>query len=45
MGNSLHNKIRLGRAVSLESHAVRAALLLTALASIGALWLLIRSLD
>lgn len=41
MGNSLHNKIRLGRATALHSRTVQAALVVAAFASIGALWLLI----
>ncbi len=44
MGNSLHNKIRLGRATALHQRTVQAALLIAAFASIGACWLLLRML-
>ena len=45
MGNSLHNKIRLGRATALHSRALQAVLVFAAFASIGAVWLLMRSLS
>jgi hypothetical protein len=41
MGNSLHNKIRLGRAAALQSRGLQAALVVAAFATIGVLWLLI----
>lgn len=41
MGNSLHNKIRLGRATALQSRALQALLVVAAFSSIGAVWLLI----
>ena len=43
MGNSLHNKIRLGRAPALASRAVQLAIVLAAFASIGAAWLVVRT--
>ena len=43
MGNSLHNKIYLGRTSVLESTRWRAALLLGACLSIGLAWLTIRA--
>lgn len=42
MGNSLHNKIPLGRHSVLESRPVQAALLLAAVVSIGLVWMAIR---
>lgn len=44
MGNSLHNKIYLGRASALASARVRAALVVGACVSIGLMWLVLRSL-
>jgi len=45
MGNSLHNKIYLGRrSVALGTKRVQALLCVAAFASIGAVWLLIRAL-
>lgn len=44
MGNSLHNKIYLGRASVLGSGRVRAALVLGVCASIALAWLALRSL-
>lgn len=44
MGNSLHNKIYLGRrSVALSAKRVQAALCVAAFASIGLLWLLLRA--
>jgi len=46
MGNSLHNKIYLGRsAVALNTKRIQAAICIAAFASIGLLWLLIRALQ
>lgn len=45
MGNSLHNKIRLGRPAALHSRGVQALLLVAACSSMGAIWLLVRSLN
>lgn len=45
MGNSLHNKIRLGRATALHARAMQALLVVAAFASIGAVWLVVRSLN
>ena len=44
MGNSLHNKIPLGRASVLTARSVRAALVVGLLASIGVAWLTLNSL-
>lgn len=44
MGNSLHNKIYLGRSSVLESTRWRAALLLGAVLSVGLAWLALRAL-
>lgn len=44
MGNSLHNKIYLGRTSVLESARWRAALLLGAFLSVGLAWLALRAL-
>lgn len=44
MGNSLHNKIYLGRASVLSSRRVQAALAVGACVSIGLVWLAIRAL-
>ena len=44
MGNSLHNKIYLGRGSVLRSRGVQVALLLCAMLSIGAAWFLFRTL-
>ena len=41
MGNSLHNKIPLGRTSVLDSRPVRAALLVTACLTLGLLWMVI----
>lgn len=38
MGNSLHNKIRLGRASALQSRPLQAMAVLAACAGIGAIW-------
>ncbi len=43
MGNSLHNKIYLGRTSVLGSLRVRVALALTACASIGLLWAVLQA--
>ena len=43
MGNSLHNKIHLGRASVLSSKPLQAALAVAGFASIGMLWMLIRT--
>jgi hypothetical protein len=43
MGNSLHNKIRLGRVPALQMRSVQALLVVAAFASIGAVWLLMRT--
>ncbi|WP_167761458.1 hypothetical protein [Duganella callida] len=46
MGNSLHNKIYLGRrSIALSEKRVQAMLCLAAFASIGLAWLLIRVLQ
>lgn len=42
MGNSLHNKIPLGRSLVRDSKPLQAALLAGALLSIGLIWLVIR---
>lgn len=44
MGNSLHNKIHLGRTSYLASRRVRVLLAVTAAVSIGLAWLAVRSL-
>jgi hypothetical protein len=44
MGNSLHNKIHLGRTSVLSSKRIQAAMLLGVCATIGVLWLAIRAL-
>lgn len=44
MGNSLHNKIYLGRTSMLASARVRAALALGVCASIGLVWVALRAL-
>ena len=45
MGNSLHNKIHLGRrGVALSTKRVQATICVAAFASIGLVWLLIRAL-
>lgn len=41
MGNSLHNKIPLGRTSVLDSRPVQAALLVTACLTFGLLWMVI----
>jgi hypothetical protein len=43
MGNSLHNKIPLGRGSVLRSRGVQVAVLLCAMLSIGAVWFLFRT--
>lgn len=44
MGNSLHNKIYLGRrGIDLGAKRVQALLCVAAFASIGAIWLLMRA--
>jgi hypothetical protein len=46
MGNSLHNKIYLGRrSVALSAKRVSAMVCIAAFASIGLVWLLIRALQ
>jgi len=45
MGNSLHNKIHLGRTSVLSSKRFQAALALGAFASIGLVWIVIRTLQ
>ena len=45
MGNSLHNKIYLGRTSVLSSRRVQAAVALGAFVSIGLLWMAIRTLS
>ena len=45
MGNSLHNKIYLGRSSVLSSRRVQAAFLVGVFASIGLVWLAIRALQ
>ncbi len=44
MGNSLHNKIPLGRSSVLDSRPVQVALLMSACLTIGLLWMAIRNL-
>lgn len=44
MGNSLHNKIHLGRASVLSSRRIQAAMLVGVFATIGVLWLALRAL-
>ena len=44
MGNSLHDKIYLGRTSVLDSRRVQAVLFIGAFASIGLVWLAIRAL-
>jgi hypothetical protein len=43
MGNSLHNKIYLGRSAVLRSRAVQLAVVLCAMLSIGVVWFLFRT--
>jgi hypothetical protein len=43
MGNSLHNKIHLGRSSVLRSRALQLAVVLGAMLSIGAVWFLFRT--
>lgn len=43
MGNSLHNKIYLGRSSVLRSRGVQLAVVLFAMVSIGAVWFLFRT--
>jgi hypothetical protein len=44
MGNSLHNKIYLGRrSVALSAKRIQAAICVAAFASIGLIWLMIRA--
>lgn len=45
MGNSLHNKIRLGRPAVLHTRGMQVLLVIAAFASIGAVWLLLRALN
>ncbi|SDG35520.1 MULTISPECIES: hypothetical protein [unclassified Duganella] len=46
MGNSLHNKIYLGRrSVALSTKRVQAVICVAAFASIGLVWLVIRALQ
>lgn len=44
MGNSLHNKIHLGRTSVLSSRRIQAAMLVGVFATIGVLWLALRAL-
>lgn len=44
MGNSLHNKIHLGRTSVLSSKRIQAAMLVGVFATIGVLWLAFRAL-
>jgi hypothetical protein len=44
MGNSLHNKIYLGRASVLSSRRAQAAAAIGAFVSIGLVWMLLRTL-
>ena len=43
MGNSLHNKIYLGRTSGIGSRRMQALMALTALVSIGLVWVAFRS--
>ncbi|MDM5179485.1 hypothetical protein PO883_20030 [Massilia sp. DJPM01] len=43
MGNSLHNKIYLGRSSVLRSRPLQVLLLVSALISIGVVWFLFRT--
>lgn len=43
MGNSLHNKIHLGRPSVLSSKPIQAAMAAGVFASIGLLWMVIRT--
>lgn len=45
MGNSLHNKIYLGRRSVLASRRLRVVLGMSVLVSIGLLWMLMRGLN
>lgn len=46
MGNSLHNKIYLGRrSVALSANRVQALICVAAFASIGLIWLAIRAIQ
>ncbi len=45
MGNSLHNKIYLGRSSVLSSKPAQAMLVIGAFATIGLIWLAIRALS
>ncbi|MDL2357291.1 MAG: hypothetical protein QFF03_18715 [Pseudomonadota bacterium] len=45
MGNSLHNKIYLGRRSVLASRRLRLVLGMSVLASIGLVWLLVRAVN
>ena len=45
MGNSLHNKIYLGRTQGFASRRIQALFLLGAVASAGLVWLAIRSYE
>ncbi len=45
MGNSLHNKIPLGRASMLHSRPLQAALVIGLCASIALCWLAVRSVN
>ena len=44
MGNSLHNKIYLGRTSALASRRVQAAMVIGACMSIGLVWMAVRLL-
>lgn len=43
MGNSLHNKIPLGRSTVRDSRPLQAALLISVCVTIGLLWMVFRS--
>ncbi len=43
MGNSLHNKIHLGRSSVMSDRRIQAAMLVGVFASIGLMWLVIRT--
>ena len=45
MGNSLHNKIHLGRTSVLSSKRLQAAVAIGVFASIGLVWIVIRTLQ
>ncbi|WP_426210392.1 hypothetical protein [Massilia sp. TWP1-3-3] len=45
MGNSLHNKIPLGRSSVFDSRPLQAALLVSCFVTIGLLWMVIRNFN